>query len=191
MSNEKEQDSSEYGSIPLLPPSTFQTSLEKMNVYMDESPGQFNTEDITCTPKALEVLRNCHGQFIALLASELVLCEEEKHSKNIKTNKAEAAAEAKERVRTITPKDVTTGLQRLEFHDILSKLKQISNDTNTSNCESKSLEKGASSSEKKTSKRKRKGHFKNSSLSEEELAQEQDRLFALSAAKAKEKMTNK
>lgn len=191
MSNEKEQDSSEYGSIPLLPPSTFQTSLEKMNVYMDESPGQgVTTEDITCTPKALEVLRNCHGQFIALLASELVLCEEEKHSKNIKTDKEEATA-AKERVRTIMPKDVTTGLQRLEFHDILSKLKQISDDSNSSNSESKSVLKGASSSEKKTSKRKRKGHFKNSSLSEEELAREQDRLFALSAAKAKEKMTNK
>lgn len=186
MSNSKEKESVEYGSIPLIPPSTFQTALEKMNVYVDELPRQVHPEEITCTPKALEVLRNCHGQFIALLASELVLCDDEKQAKNRKTDEVEVS----ERVRTLMPKDVTTGLQRLEFQDILLKLQQISDDTDTFNRKSNSLLKSASSSEKKTAKRKRKGPFKNSTLSEEELAQEQDRLFALSVEKAKEKMTD-
>jgi len=177
MADTNKKEPSEYESIPLLPPSTFQKALEMMNVFVDES-GRGKSEEIACTPKALEILRNCHGQFVALLASELVSCEEGTPAKNRKTGGEDMG----ERVRTIMPKDVTAALQRLEFHDILSKLQEKSDD------DAKGLLNSALPSEKKTSKRKRKGPFKNSTKSEEELVQEQERLFALSVAKAKERM---
>jgi len=95
--------------------------------------------EVLFTNEAIEALRRCHGEFIALVASDLVSRKEDEFQKrqqqqqlritnganNRKREKrvptvSEKAAES--RVHTVTPKEVRNTLTNLDFQDIVSEI---------------------------------------------------------------------
>lgn len=177
MSNKRSSSSND---LSLLPPSAFQMAMEKMNLSVDEP----NEQKYTCTPKALEILRHCQGQFVALVASELAICDEDNVSKNDAVDDVNF-----ERVRNINANNVMAALKRLEFHDIISQLENDNVKKGSATVHDK--EPKSKVQIKKREKRKRSAVLKGSDLSEEELIREQDRLIALSIQRAKDQLTNK
>jgi len=143
----------------------------------------------------MEYLRHCHGQFVALLASELVSGIDDDDSKNNsqikrpKRKKQKVAADSTDnKILTVTSTSVVSALERLEFQDLVVKFKSMNNDGN--NLEQMNVDggikpKAAIGSCRKRKSTKIKNAFKNDTMTAA-LLEEQERLFALSAAKVKE-----
>jgi len=93
------------------------------------------TERIEFTNEAIELLRRCHEQFIALLSSELASGERNsssatnssskktKRKSNDNVNKG-GAGDAVE-IRSILPQNIVEALDNLEFHDIASQIRLL------------------------------------------------------------------
>jgi hypothetical protein len=98
--------------------------------------------NIVFSNEAIEVLRKCHGEFIALVASELVIAGKDRKEK-LSTTKGQkkwkepvAAAvdgnspiserqQSSNRMQVVTPKSVMQALENLDFEDIVCHLKAI------------------------------------------------------------------
>mmetsp|Transcript_25816 Transcript_25816/g.39562 ORF Transcript_25816/g.39562 Transcript_25816/m.39562 type:complete len:222 (-) Transcript_25816:38-703(-) len=199
----------------LIPPTAFEVGAAKLNIHA--SSGYLNDEGfiqldeintaklkrtIYCDNEAMDYLRHCQGQFVALVASDLASCDTDasKRTDNSspsggatkkrkrKQNKEKEQSEEKEVIKTIKPEDVMDALKRLEFHEIVTKLESI--EANKRDSESGPSSKSASLSKpanrKRQAKKKLMAAFKNTS-STADLLKEQERLFALSASKFKDR----
>jgi hypothetical protein len=141
---------------------------------------------ILCTKEAMEILRHCHGKFIALLSSELVSCYCQTCGKESSScpcdDDEEGGGGAKgDSIKTIMPKHVKMALERLDFQQIVSSPKF--NDIYT-----RIMAQGWNKTKKTTNTTEStriKKAVKNSANAQD-LLKEQERLFAMSAAKMKE-----
>jgi len=121
--------------IPLLPPQIFEASVAKLNIHVGVGQHATTTttiintnnptsNSITCTNEAMEFLRHAHGQFVALISSELASGQDSKPKRKRKNVDVDVSVVEEENgeneIRTIMPKHVKTALERLEFHDILA-----------------------------------------------------------------------
>jgi len=143
----QEKGKRESSNNPLTSPTTSNATLPTATIKGDTPQSLTTTtrnndsssslllqqEQVTFTNEAIESLRQCHGEFIALLASELAVPtsssssdgeeddrggeKQDYEGRNIKTKKIK---QAKQHV--VKPNDVQTALRNLDFHDILSKL---------------------------------------------------------------------
>ncbi len=192
----------------LLTPQTFLSSLSKLNVVpqstsiSSSSTSSRRSVDgdrveegikIVCTNEAIELLRQFHGQFVSMVSSELASGDRSKGKKrNVKEKKRKLKHSIKEEetsstegeVRSILPQHVLDALDKLEFQNIIQDIRLIMNDNDksTSTGDSKDSKNTSPSSSKKRSIKKA---FKNVSMTAELLA-EQEKLFAMSAAKIKD-----
>lgn len=231
MSRDRKQASSN-----LLPPSIFLSSVHQLNIFaqtpqIDSSTSSSTssslksntasnnnkTNPVVYTNEAIELLRQCHGQFLSLVSSELASCErknnddsekKKKQSRKRKVKGAEVIANTgttsgdgnyeEGDVRTILPQHVLEALENLEFHFIASKLRLLMDGSKTDNAQSSFVQirnqsdgkysESKSKTCKKESRKRKKESLKkalgNASMTAELLA-EQEKLFAMSAAKAK------
>jgi Class 2 transcription repressor NC2, beta subunit (Dr1) len=191
--------------LRILPPSSGgvvvqdpNTSIETQhnNSLDDENTVQDSTDDIRrnenqqiyCTKEAMEILRHCHGQFIALLASELVssyckLCGKESSSCSCDGKGGGGGrGEMGDSIRTIMPKHVKVALEQLEFQPIVSSPKFMEIYARVATEGTHKAQKARANTTKSTRIKK---VVKNIAM-EEDLLKEQERLFALSAAKMKD-----
>jgi hypothetical protein len=235
MSRKRKQSTSN-----VLSPQLFLSSVAKLNIVAESkkkstSPSSSSSsqrlieekkgEKVVYSNEAIELLRQCHGQFLSLVSSELASGEsriksasnkKKKKKRNDVSNNDEEEEEAA--VRYIVPSCVVEALENLEFHDIATETQLLMNKNKEDDgaggygvgdkkvkCKEKSscrISKDNSSSNDVfedstgktrrvsagTAKRKRKrikNAFKNVAMTAE-LLREQEKLFALSAAKAKD-----
>mmetsp|Transcript_5676 Transcript_5676/g.8617 ORF Transcript_5676/g.8617 Transcript_5676/m.8617 type:complete len:189 (+) Transcript_5676:126-692(+) len=170
----------------LMTPQVFEASVAQLNIHLVSSVAGESSNDsgsvsatdrrksnadtitkkhIFCSKEAMEILRQAHGQFVALLSSEIASGEDA-------SKKSHSDSDS---IRTIMPKHVKVALERLEFVDIASS-PHINFDDSA----------GASGGSEKGAKTARvKKNVKNRAMTEE-LLKEQERLFAMSAAKMKD-----
>eukprot|EP00979_Chaetoceros_neogracilis_P005252 scaffold932_cov278-Chaetoceros_neogracile.AAC.2 len=163
-----------------LTPQVFAPSVAKLNIQLASSQNDTNSDSASrgdiphdshehptyCTIEAMEFLRQAHGQFVALVSSEMASGEEDPKKKVAKIDN--------DAVRTILPKKVKIALERLDFFDIASS-PYVNDDSS-----------GAGGGSKRGTKAARvKKTVKNVAMTEE-LLKEQERLFAISAAKMKD-----
>lgn len=164
------------------------------------------------TNEAIEALRRCHGEFIALVSSELVSRKDDEYDEDCRHRETTTNEPPPKKVATMTPKEATITLTNLEFDDYLSIINNTSKsklDKTNNSCTSSSTSKDCKSggaihnctiatkmgrpgvrrgpNKGKSQRKKFKSVFKNSQVTAD-LLKEQERLFALSAAKAVAKM---
>jgi hypothetical protein len=183
------------GSTLMLTPQVFEASVAQLNIHVVSSvageprndSGSVSATDtrksnadtlskkpILCSKEAMEILRQAHGQFVALLSSEMASGDDSKKKQKQK-KKSDNSHSDSDSIRTIMPKHVKIALERLEFIDIASS-PHINFDDSA----------GASGGSEKGAKTARvKKNVKNSAMTED-LLKEQERLFAMSAAKMKD-----
>eukprot|EP00557_Chaetoceros_sp_GSL56_P001131 CAMPEP_0176487850 /NCGR_PEP_ID=MMETSP0200_2-20121128/6373_1 /TAXON_ID=947934 /ORGANISM="Chaetoceros sp., Strain GSL56" /LENGTH=235 /DNA_ID=CAMNT_0017884749 /DNA_START=28 /DNA_END=735 /DNA_ORIENTATION=+ len=187
--------------LNLLSPQVFQESIAKLNVHiipsdtnLDKLTHQSNPsendlgaennthtsqEQILCTKEAMEVLRQIHGQFIALLASELVSshchnCGKEPSS-SCSCDKGRGVGGEGDKIKTIMPKHIHLALERMKFNHVYTRI-IMAEGTNKSQTTATTID---------STRTKIKKAVQNSAISED-LLKEQERLFATSAAKMRE-----
>lgn len=201
--------------LNLLSPQVFEQSLAKLNLRtvpsgggiedqtvksqhnnsQDENSvkdandlGYHGNQEIFCSKEAMEILRHCHGQFIALLASELVssyckLCGKESSSCSCDGKEGGGGGgEMGDSIKTIMPKHVKMALEQLEFQPIVSSPKFMEIYARVTTEGTNKIQKTSANTTKSTRIKKA---VKNIAM-EEDLLKEQERLFALSAAKMKD-----
>lgn len=195
----------------LIPPSAFEVGAAKLNIHarsgcsnadgcihLHNRDTAKSNRTIFCDNETMEYLRHCQGQFVALVASDLASCDKysartdsgtlgvSTKKRKRKPSKEKEQAEEKDVIKTIKPEDVMDSLKRLEFQEIVAKLKSIEaskrDSESGSNTKSASMSKPAN--RKRQAKKKLMDAFKNTS-STADLLKEQERLFAMSASKAK------
>ena len=180
MSSEKKKDLA--STCPVLPPQVFEASMGKLNIQIQRNE-QHTASTTYCTKEAMEFLRQCHSQFVALLSSELASGQDSKPKS--KRKGSEQQNNEQDTIRTIMPNHIKPALEQLEFHDIdIDRLAEpnnpIANGTaGGQQTSSKSLNNG---------KRRKAASVKkslNNSAMTEDLLKEQEKLFAMSVAKAR------
>ena len=138
--------------------------------------------------EAIELLRKCHGQFLSLISSELASGEriEKKKKPKDSTSDFTYTDDDGPAMRSIVAQNVMNALENLDFHYISQSLMKPSHGQN------KKEKKGGNalhSKTKATPKGKKKKRLKKSILTAE-LLEEQEKLLALSAARAKQSIEN-
>jgi len=171
-----------------LTPQVFEASVAQLHIQVASSKNDINSnstasKNVTdqdhenstyCTIEAMEFLRQAHGQFIALVSSEMASGEDGPKKKGRQTTKLDHDRNESDTIRTIMPKKVKIALERLDFFDIATS-PHINDDSS-----------GAGGGSKRGAKAARvKKSVKNVARTEE-LLKEQERLFAMSAAKMKD-----
>lgn len=232
--NKKSTSRTSTSPYSLLSPQLFEECISKLNLHIlpppagekDHQDHQESTSDdlgattaaplrhtgrtVSCTKEAMEILRQCHGQFIALLASELATsssctdndthsscrkdpCMSSRHHPERRAKvggqneSAETAAvETEQTVKTITPTHVKIALERLDFQSIVSSPKFHELYTRMMNNEGAGKRKGVA---KGTDSARIKKAVKNRAMMAD-LLKEQERLLALSADKLKHASVN-
>ncbi len=190
-------------SCPILPPQVFETSLAKLNIHIarpkvsnESTTGSTELDGgggstVYCTAEAMEFLRQCHSQFVALVSSELASGQDSVPMKKRKASEKDGDNGANT-IRTIMPNHIKPALERLEFHDInLEIFEELQNssaggmDSGAIKGKSKVTPKSEPSSRKQSKATRVKNSIKNSAMTEA-LMKEQEKLFAMSVARAKE-----
>lgn len=157
----------------------FQTSLSKIGIEFKPTKVQLSRQDsepapktnaLNCDAEAIELLRQCHGYFVSIVASELATGQEGAEKKSNETSKHKSSDNEVEVIRSVLPRHVNSALKKLDFDEIastkqISTIKEIETKANRGEKSKKSLNKNAKSTE--------------------ELLREQERLLAISAAKMK------
>mmetsp|Transcript_18294 Transcript_18294/g.25809 ORF Transcript_18294/g.25809 Transcript_18294/m.25809 type:complete len:259 (+) Transcript_18294:49-825(+) len=166
---------------------------------------------------ALEGLRHCHGEFVAMIASELAsgTCARSNRNKKSTKRKLTIDDDIENRTINVTPKDVEKCLQIMDWNDFIPRaecrssenvgksykksIDNISIEPKSVN-ESQSIDKSLSSEKlqhlntsidiKKAAKKEQKRKFKRAmknSNASKDMLREQERLLAESVARAKAK----
>lgn len=158
----------------------FQSCLSKIGIEFKPTKVQLSEQDseqasetnaLHCDAEAIELLRQCHGYFVSIVASELATGQQGTEKKSNITSRHKSSDDEIEVIRSVLPRNVDSALKKLGFDDIASE-KQM--------CTIKNIETKANRVEKS----KKKSLNKNAT-STEELLREQERLLAMSAAKMK------
>ncbi len=142
----------------LLSPSVFLSSIAKLNIIAADADAGATAgatdattsndqgeERIEFTNEAIELLRICHGQFVALVSSELASGERKgegnssskrtKLRKSTKANKCDDGDTTKDNnengsagtveIRSIVPQNIIEALDSLEFNNIASQVRLL------------------------------------------------------------------
>lgn len=159
----------------------FQTSLSKIGIELKPTKVQLSEQDseqasktnaLNCDAEAIELLRQCHGYFVGIVASQLATGQEGTENKSNETSRHKSSDDNIEVIRSVLPRNVDFALKKLGFDDIDS-AKQLCTITKTK------IETKANRGEKS------KKSFNKNAPSTKELLREQERLLAISAAKMK------
>lgn len=113
----------------MLTPGVFLSAVYQLNIVPQPIDQNRKSKGVVFTNEAIEALRRCHGEFIALVASDLVSRKDDtvqKHKQRTTRGEIDVTApnaiDSKNRVHIVTPKKVLISLTALDFQEIASKI---------------------------------------------------------------------
>ena len=172
-----------------LPPDEVERSNDMKSIDNNSLRNDEKDAGIVFSNEAIELLRKCHGQFLSLVSSELASgerIEKKKKQKNY-TSDFIYTDDDGPAIRSIVAQNVMTALENLDFHYISESL--MDNSSHNRNGNEKKRGGDVRSKTKTNSKGKIKKRLKHSILTAE-LLEEQEKLLARSAARAKQSIGN-